>query len=510
MPKFKEVLPLRRLCSEKVANGLHESLVFLDSIWKPPPLVSPGSSNASSPSTSPIGNSLATRGILPPIIEVNRTDPYTVEALRDWLFQMPIFLVEDVVQEVLNKIENIVHEDKDCKLILTLINIDKTKPSDFFFGVHSLIRTLANSKISKIPFSTRTWFSVWEFEQLTQCQHLLRVMIDSFPLMTALRQINLAYIATDKLLYLLSKFCVHLEELNIDHCQITDKAMKYLGGSRSNPSTAESSLDVTAGHAGCKRLRYLSLQGCSGITDQGIWYLLMHARKLQILRYHQSYSVAEILCYEVRKYEERKQTLPSLALQTFDHPFPYGLNIPDEEIYKVATVCPDVSILNLVSLDKALASFSYFTNLTKATIEMEDAFGLGLCKFMQTRGHQLKEFTISCGSDADSTFLDGGGRSFQLFNVGLKLARRFCPALTMLSISGCGLVTNELLRHIEENSSIFSPKRSHEPFLTKLQTLILLTYYDVDETPIQTCEEELLFSVLKSKSFFHCITYFAL
>ena len=136
---------------------------------------------------------------------------------------------------------------------------------------------------------------------------------------------------------------------------------------------------------------------------------------------------------------------------------------------------------------------------------MEDAFGLGLCKFMQTRGHQLKEFTISCGSDADSTFLEGGGRSFQLFNVGLKLARRFCPALTMLSISGCGLVTNELLRHIEENSSTFSPKRSHQPFLTKLKTLILLTYYDVDETPIQTCEEELLFSVLKSKSLFNTI-----
>ena len=255
---------------------------------------------------------------------------------------MPVFLVEDVVQNVLNKIETIVHEDKDCKLILTLINIDKTKPSDFFFGVHSLIRTLANTKISKIPFSTRTWFSVWEFEQLTQCQHLLRVMVDSFPLMPALRQINLAYIATDKLLYLLSKFCVHLEELNIDHCQISDKAMKYLGGSRSNPGPDP--VTIASCHAGCKRLRYLSLQGCSGITDQGIWYLLMHARKLQILRYHQSYSVAEILCYEVRKYEERKQALPSLALQTFDHPFPYGLNIPDEEIHKVAQVCQNAKI----------------------------------------------------------------------------------------------------------------------------------------------------------------------
>jgi len=33
--------------------------------------------------------------------------------------------------------------------------------------------------------------------------------------MPNLQQINLAYIATDKLVYLLSKFCVHLEELNL-------------------------------------------------------------------------------------------------------------------------------------------------------------------------------------------------------------------------------------------------------------------------------------------------------
>ena len=51
----------------------------------------------------------------------------------------------------------IVHEDKDCKLILTLINIERTRPSDFFFGVHSLFRMLAPTAITKLPFSTKTW-----------------------------------------------------------------------------------------------------------------------------------------------------------------------------------------------------------------------------------------------------------------------------------------------------------------------------------------------------------------
>ena len=231
----------------------------------------------------------------------------------------------------------------------------------------------------------------------------------------------------------------------------------------------------------------------------------MHAKNLQVIKYHQSYSVPEIICYEIRKFEN--SNLPSLALQTFDHPFPYGLNIPEEEAIKVAQICPKIKILNLVSLDKALSSFSHFEYLTKATIEMEDSFGLGLCKFLQLRGHQLKEFTVSCGTDADSTFLEGGGRSFQLFNVGLKLCMAYCPHLTLLSISGCGLVSNELLTFVEENLALTAAMRlKTTQFLVQLKTLVLLTYYDVDETPIQTCEEELLFNVLRSASKLECLS----
>ena len=136
MPPFKKVSDLRDLSADLMAANLHKSLVFLDSVWKPPPLVSPGSTPSNSPCTSPIG-SLATRGILPP---ESIPIPNSVEILRQWLFQMPLLLVELVLERVLQKIETIVHEDKDCKLILTLINIEKTKPSDFFFGVHAIFR----------------------------------------------------------------------------------------------------------------------------------------------------------------------------------------------------------------------------------------------------------------------------------------------------------------------------------------------------------------------------------
>ena len=83
----------------------------------------------------------------------------------------------------------------------------------------------------------------------------------------------------------------------------------------------------------------------------------------------------------------------------------------------------------------------------------------------------------------------------------------YCPHLTLLSISGCGLVSNELLTFVEENLALTAAMRLRTTqFLVQLKTLVLLTYYDVDETPIQTCEEELLFNVLRSASKLECLS----
>ena len=125
--------------------------------------------------------------------------------------------------------EKAVHEDKDCKLIRTIINIERTTPSDFFFGIHSLFRMIASTSISKLQFSTKTWFCIWEFEQVTEFHHLQTVMVDCFPRLPYLAKINLAYIASDKLLYLLARYCHQLEELNVDSShEVTDKGVRFL------------------------------------------------------------------------------------------------------------------------------------------------------------------------------------------------------------------------------------------------------------------------------------------
>ena len=69
-------------------------------------------------------------------------------------------------------------------------------------------------------------------------------MIDSFPLLNSLTQVNLAYVASDKLLYLIAKYCRQLEELNVDHChQVTDRGVKMLAGNGKSSATVIGFLD---------------------------------------------------------------------------------------------------------------------------------------------------------------------------------------------------------------------------------------------------------------------------
>lgn len=503
MPPYCPVRSLVDICNLEVSKLLHTGVVYLDSIWQPNNNTSTSNSASSTPKTSPIGFSLATRGILPP--EPVDCDDEKTSVLNEWLRQIPSNLLENVVDTVLQLIEKAVHEDKDCKLILTLINIEKTKPSDFFFGVHSLFRALVDLAITKLPFSTKMWFCIWEYEQIITCDYLQRCFSETIPRLGNIQQINLAYVATDKIIYLLARHCRQLQDLCLDHSYVTDRGIRFMTGwplgSLANEIGQMLSGVSENTATGCLELRRLSLQGCSSVSDQSLIYLLQHNKHIQVLRYHQSYSVAEILCSQCRKWDP-EVTLTNLALQVFDHPFPYGLNLPSDVIGQVATICPAIHTLNIVSNDDCLPAYTQFKGLKRATIELEDAFGLGLLTFLEAIGSQLKELTISCGSDADSTFLEGGGRPYQLFNVGLKLARMFCPELDKLNISGCGLVANELLARLER----WPPDDNRHSKLAKLRSLILLTYYDSDDTPVQTCDEKLLLKTLKGCQNLACIS----
>jgi len=633
-------------CVSVVSHQTRSALVRIDSKWKHFKPVDP---KPRSPRVSPI-NPRTAGSIIPPAPssppQPTPQDNVTLQQneLRDWLSQMPTPLLQDVVQKVVGLIEMDINEDKDRKIILTLINIESTNPSHFSFGVYSLLVCLASTRIGRLPFSTKLWFCIWEFEQLTTSNHLRHCLNESIPKMTHLTAVNFAYIATDQIMYLLCKYCPKLEEICLDHSSVSDRSLRFLCGADLNslkppsprhrslggllpPSSNKSSSPTShimpfsisqwvginhltqpqstvsphyhrladgltsssliakfeeacgssAFNGGapqsCTNLKCLSLQGCSSITDAAVWNLLVLKPSIQVIRYHQAYSVAEILSRQCMSYSgkhggestrllhgdcsaaattsgsgrsspsdivegqivgpsspssstssssvfggssnQHLQNQPQLklSLKVFDHPFPYGLNLKLDVVKQISKICPDITTMNLVSMDSYVPDYGHFSKLVKVALELEDCFGKGLMEFLKTMGRQLNELTLSCSSDSDSTNIEGGGTQYQLFNVGLRLSRLFCPNVTHLNISGCGLVSNQLLELLEEEEEIAdrAAKRPKMAFnqgqapQTCLKSLIMLTYYE-DTDQVQTCEEKLLLETIQNSPDLECIS----
>ena len=68
-----------------------------------------------------------------------------------------------VVTELLDMVETQLLEDKDKKLIMTMINIEHMRVNDFFFGIHCLLSLVRGFQLSSLKFSRRLWFCLWEY-----------------------------------------------------------------------------------------------------------------------------------------------------------------------------------------------------------------------------------------------------------------------------------------------------------------------------------------------------------
>ena len=69
-------------------------------------------------------------------------------------------------------------------------------------------------------------------------------------------------------------------------------------------------------------------------------------------------------------------------------------------VLQVVRICPYITVLNVVTEDPMLGSFSAMANVKRAQIELEDCFGLGLHSYLQKMGGKLEELVISCSSGA--------------------------------------------------------------------------------------------------------------
>jgi hypothetical protein len=113
--------------------------------------------------------------------------------------------------------------------------------------------------------------------------------------------------------------------------------------------------------------------------------------------------MAEILNKEVSLLSDADLAGRRLKLNHYSHPFPYALSVFQPLITKVVVLCPSITHLNIVTTDDLIPVFTCMTHLHTVLVELEDCFGLGLDKFLQERGSNIKELSITCSSGMSFT-----------------------------------------------------------------------------------------------------------
>ena len=143
MPQHLQPSSLYLLCGREVSGHLFNTCRTLDNqldqnddLDTRDPVLSPRRSPPNSPSKEEVYIQLSPQHRM----------------LMDWLSNLPDKVVEDVVQEFLAKLETHLLEDMDNKLILTLINIDKMKINDFYFGLYSLLSIIQGFQLDSLQF----------------------------------------------------------------------------------------------------------------------------------------------------------------------------------------------------------------------------------------------------------------------------------------------------------------------------------------------------------------------
>jgi len=137
--------------------------------------------------------------------EVSSILPAEQRPILSWLSHLPDPVVETVVGHLLDQVETQLMEDKDKKLIMTLINIEHMKVNDFFFGIHSLLSLVRGFHLSSLQFSRRLWFCLWEYGEITGSCRLSDALCSSLTGLSSLTALSLSHVATDRVLYVVGR-----------------------------------------------------------------------------------------------------------------------------------------------------------------------------------------------------------------------------------------------------------------------------------------------------------------
>jgi len=487
MPKFLAPSSLYTLSSKCVASSLLEGCQALDKMWVEPAqeeqqvLLSP---------SSPPGREEVYLHLSP-----------THRTVLDWLSNLPDMVVEKVVMEMLGKMEVKLLEDKDKKLIMTMINIEQMKMNDFFFGVHSLLSLIQWFEMQSLNFSKRLMFCLWEYSEITSSRLLVDTLCSSLPGLTSITSLHTPHIATDKLVYTISKCLHNLVDLDISSSRVTDRGVKCLAGSNNLtyinqvqfaelvktldiPKDIDTTEDTK--QEGCLKLEHLNLQSCEWVTEMGLRFILEHLPCLRKVKYHQRSSLLEIIIKWVSCMNQAEVDKTRLNLVEVEHGFPYGLSPLSEHMTKLALILPHLTSITIVTSDTVVSLLAMFPNLINIAVELEDCLGEGFISLLESQGAKLEEISLSCSSDPEATLsldqIEGeGGQQGHLFNLGTVCVGLLARNVRKLSVSGCGLVSSAAVRRIKLHDKLGSSnwmRRQTGNWYQSLERLILMSYED--------------------------------
>jgi len=519
MPNHKSVSSLYCISCKCVSTLLVRGCQALDKQWKEPVLDHEDRQLVLSPDRKAV--------LHPP----DRDEVYlqlspSHRTLLDWLTNLPDRVVEDVVAEFLAEVEVQLLKDKDQKLIMSLINIEQMNINDFFFGVHSLLSLVQGFEIESMKFSKRLMFCLWEYSEITNSKMLLETLCLSLPGLCSLTTLTIPHIATDRLVYVVSKNLPHLIHLDISSSRVTDRGVRYLAGVKhvtyvqqhqqgetrnifdlvvdNHKETDMDEQDTDDDQDGCWKLEHINLQSCELITEKGLRFLLEHVTTLKKVEYHQRSSLMEIMIKWASNMTQEQQEKTVLNLSEVEHGFPYGLSPLSEHMTKLAFMIPNVTSITLVTEDKIVDMLCKFQHLKSIKVELEDFLGEGFINLLEEKGSQLEEVAISCSSDPEASLsldqMEGNeGQQGQLFNLATVCVGLLVKGVKKLSVSGCGLVSASAARKMNIQDKIGNSvwlRRQMDQWFKSLEMLILMSYEDSVPDTSMSINSGLLKSIL--------------
>jgi len=516
MPKHISVAPLYTLSSKRVASLLVRGCQVLDKQWEEPHHDHEDRQLVLSPDRQAVLHPPDREEVYLQLSPPHRT-------LLDWLTNLPDRVVEDVVAEFLAKVEVQLLKDKDQKLMMSLLNIEQMQINDFFFGVHSFLSLIQGFEIESLKFSKRLMFCLWEYGEITNSKILPETLCLRLPGLSSLTSLTIPHIATDKLVYVVSKNLPLLIFLDISSSRVTDRGVKYLAGDNHvtyvqqqgegrnlsallapDNQELEEKQQTESGQNGCLKLEHINLQSCEWVTEKGLRFLLERVTTLKKLEYHQRSSLMEIMIKWVSNMSQDQQDKTALNLSEVEHGFPYGLSPLSEHMEKLSLMLPNLTSITLVTEDKIVEMLVMFPHLKSIKVELEDFLGEGFIHLLEVKGSQLEEVALSCSSDPEASLsldqMEGNeGQQGQLFNLATICVGLLVKGVRKLSVSGCGLVSAAVARKMNIQDKIGNStwlRKQMSIWFQSLEMFILMSYEDSLPDTSMSINSGLLKSVL--------------